>query len=96
MIWYLARKYIVLVLVLAILMVLLPTTLGTSPRQAVWQAFFWSGLAAAPLIYWEFRRRTLWPLYDNLRLPRWILLALLVGVVEGLVLLVMFWVNPVF
>ena len=31
------------------------------------QAFFWSGLAAAPLTYWKFRRRNLWPLYDNLR-----------------------------
>ncbi len=94
MIWYLARKYVVLVLVLAILMLMVP--LGMSLRQSVVQAFFWSGLAAAPLTYWEFRRRTLWPLYDNLRLPRWILLALLVGFVEGLVLLAWFWVNPVF
>ena len=65
MVWYLARKYVVLVLVLAILMLMVP--FGMSLRQSVVQAFFWSGLAAAPLTYWEFRRRTLWPLYDNLR-----------------------------
>lgn len=88
MIWYLARKYIALVLVLAVLMALLPTVtgIGTSLRQTVVQAFFWSGLAAAPLTYWEFRRRNLWPLYDNLRLPRWALLALFVASVESLIL----------
>ena len=54
MIWYLARKYVVLVM----LMLMVP--LGMSLRQSVVQAFFWGGLAAAPLTYWEFRRRTLW------------------------------------
>ena len=86
MIWYLARKYVALVLVLAVVLMLGPAFFGTSPGETVMQAFFWSGLAAAPLTYWEFRRRHLWPLYDNLRLPRWGLLALLVGFVESLVL----------
>ncbi len=54
MIWYLARKYVVLVLVLAILMLMVP--LGMSLRQSVVQAFFWSGLAAAPLTYAARRR----------------------------------------
>ena len=53
MVWYLARKYVVLVLVLAILMAPLPTIFGTSLGKTVVQAFFWSGLAAAPLTYWE-------------------------------------------
>ncbi len=87
MVHYLARKYVAIVLVLAVLMALFPTIVGMSVHEAVLRAFFWSGLAAAPLTYWEFRRRNLWPLYDNLRLPKWILLALLVGAVEGLVLL---------
>ncbi len=84
MILYLVRKYVAIVLVLAVLMM---PFVGTSMNEVVTQAFFWSGLVAAPLTYWEFRRRNLWPLYDNLRLPKWILLALLVGAVEGLVLL---------
>ena len=87
MVRYLARKYVAIVLVLAVLMMPFPIIVGTSVHEVVAQAFFWSGLAAAPLTYWEFRRRNLWPLYDNLRLPKWILLALLVGAVEGLVLL---------
>ncbi len=45
MIWYLARKYVVLVL--AILMAPLPTIFGSSLGKTVVQAFFWSGLAAA-------------------------------------------------
>jgi len=84
---YLVRKYVALVLVLAVLMMPFPIIVGTSVPVVVAQAFFWSGLATAPLTYWEFRRRNLGPLYDNLRLPKWILLALLVGTVEGLVLL---------
>ena len=31
----------------------LPTIFGTSLGKTVVQAFFWSGLAAAPLTYWE-------------------------------------------
>ncbi|MCH8962991.1 MAG: hypothetical protein IH820_17180 [Bacteroidetes bacterium] len=54
MIWYLARKYVVLV------MLMLMAPLGMSLGKTVVQAFFWSGLAAAPLTYWEFRRRNLW------------------------------------
>ena len=94
MIWYLARKYAALVLVLAILLMMAPMAFGTSPGEVVGKAFFFSSLAAAPLTYWEFRRRNLWPLYDNLRLPRFMLLAALAGVVEGFVLvasLVFFW-----
>ena len=86
MIWYLARKYVAVVLVLAVVLMMAPAAFGTSPGEVAGRAFFWSGLAAAPLTYWEFRRRSLWPLYDNLRLPRWVLLALLVGLVESLVL----------
>ena len=87
MIFYLVRKYVGILLVVAALMIPLPVYTGTAPGEAVLQAFFWSGLAAAPLTYWELRRHSLWPLFDNLRLPRFALLGALVGVVEGLVLL---------
>ena len=86
MIPYLVRKYVAIVLVLAVLMMPFPLIAGTSVHEVVAQAFFWSGLAAAPLTYWEFRRRNLWPLYDNLRLPRFVLLAVLVAAVELLIL----------
>ena len=86
MIFYLVRKYVGILLVVAALLILFPVYFGTAPGVAALQAFFWSGLAAAPLTYWELRRHALWPLFDNLRLPRFVLLGALVGVVELLVL----------
>ena len=86
MILFLVRKYVGIFLVLALLMMSLPTVFGASLGKTVWGACFWSGLAAAPLTYWELRRHSLWPLYDNLRLPRLVLLAVLVAAVELLIL----------
>ena len=95
MIFYLVRKYVGILLVLAALLSAVPALFGgMTLGEAALRAFFWSALAAAPLTYWELRRHSLWPLYDNLRLPRFVLLAALVGAVEGLVLLaslVFFW-----
>ena len=88
MILYLVRTYGGIFLVMAVLLMLLPTMFGSSPGETVLAAFFWSGLVSAPLTYWEFRRRNLWPLYVNLRLPRLALLALLAGCVESCILLV--------
>ena len=87
MIVYLLRKYAGIMLVVAVLLMARPLLFGRTLSEAAPMAFFWSGLAAAPLTYWELRRHQLWPLYDNLRLPRLALLALLVGATEVLVLL---------
>lgn len=91
MILYLVRTYVGILIVLAVLLMVLPTLFGIALRDTVLEAFFWSGLASAPLTYWEFRRRNLWPLYDNLRLPRFALLVLLVGCVESVILLIILW-----
>ncbi len=87
MIIFLVRKYVGIVLVLAVLLTALPLFFGGSWRETVLTAFFWSSLAAAPLTYWELRRHHLWPLYDNLRLPRLGLLAILTGIAEAMVLI---------
>ena len=87
MILYLVRKYVGIVLVLTVLFMLGPIILDQeSPGEVVTRAMLWSSLFAAPLTYRELRRHHLWPLYDNLRLPRWMLLAACTGCVAGLAL----------
>ncbi|MFQ5572409.1 MAG: hypothetical protein ACE5G0_22270 [Rhodothermales bacterium] len=94
MILYLVRTYVGIVLVLAMLMMVGPViVLGVSPGGVFLSALFWSSLAAAPLTYWDLRRRDLWPLYDNLRLPRFVLLALLAGTVVFILIPLVLWLS---
>ena len=77
MIFYLFRKYFAVMLVPAAALAVIPVTVARMPaRIALSQAVFRSGLFAALVIYFEFKRRGLWPLYDNLGLPKNLLLTL--------------------
>jgi hypothetical protein len=63
---------------------------GTSVGDILHRAIFWGSLAAAFLTYFELLRRNLWPLFDNLRLSRYLLLGLCVLSVQ-LVNLLLLW-----
>lgn len=71
MILYLARKYFTHVIVLTLGLAALPLIFARlSVREALLSALFWASFFAAATVYLEFRRHGVWPLYDNLRLPR--------------------------
>jgi len=92
MILYLVRKYVVIVLVITVFLMLGPVILSNrAPGTVILTAMFWSNLAAVPLTYWELRRHHLWPLYDNLRLPRWGLLTLLAACFECIAIFLLLW-----
>lgn len=76
MILYAARKYATNTLVLTALLTLLPVMFGSSLTGILPSALFWGSAGAAGYTYWRFRKKKIWPLYDNLRVPR---LALLGG-----------------
>ena len=79
MVLYLAAKYFGNALVLATAMAFLSIGLARMPvQEAVPRALFWGGLVAAVVTHRTFKRRNLWPLYDNLRLPKYLLLGLLI------------------
>jgi hypothetical protein len=60
-------------------------------RGVLHRALFWGALAAAPLTFYELRRRNLWPLFDNLRIPKYLLLGFFVLGTELVNLLLLLW-----
>lgn len=67
MILYLAKKYLIFLIFVIFLMTLVPVAWDDTPLQSVLpKSVFWSGFAAAVLVDWQFRRKGIWPLYDNL------------------------------
>jgi hypothetical protein len=66
---YLARKYVMYVaIVMLILWILLRLAESSS---ALFQAAFWAGPVAMGVTYWQFRRYNVWVLFDNLRYSAW-------------------------
>ncbi len=51
---------------------------GVPLTDVLGKAMFWAGFVAAGYIYFHFRRRKTWPLYDNLQLSKLAILALFV------------------
>lgn len=81
MISYLARKYFTHVIVLTLGLGALPVLFARLPfRDALLWALFWASFFAAATVYVEFKRHGIWPLYDNLRLPRILLLGILAAI----------------
>lgn len=80
MILYIARKYFMLVALFAAGLAALPLLFARWPvREAAVSALFWTSSLAGAAVYWEFKRRDIWPLFDNLRLSRWLLLTTLIA-----------------
>ncbi len=75
MILYAARKYAANTLVLTAVFTLLLVLFGTSLADSLPSALFWGSAAAAGYTYWRFRKNKIWPLYDNVRIPRALLLG---------------------
>jgi hypothetical protein len=75
MVFYLARKYYAAALVIGAGILLAQSFAGTAFRAALPLSLFIGGLGAAGLVYWRFERLHRWPLFDNLRLPRIVLLG---------------------
>lgn len=99
---YLTQKYCINTFVLAAAMTILPLSYGLEDvglsvsymdvlAQTLPFSLFWGALFAAGYTYWDFHRKNIWVLYDNLRLPR---LPLLVGLFLAVQLLnlCIYWV----
>lgn len=91
MIFYAARKYAANTLVLTAVFTLLPVMFGRSFTDSLPPALFWGSAVAAGYTYWRFRKNKIWPLYDNLRVPRVLLLGGLFLAVQPLSLALAFF-----
>lgn len=91
MIAYLARKYYGAALLVSAGLLIVQSVAGTAFQAALPLSLFVGGLGAMVLIHWRFRRLHLWPLFDNLRLPRVVLLGLLFAGFQFINLLIALW-----
>jgi len=91
MIFYLARTYLANTLVFGAAFGLLPILFGGSWTGVLAPALFWGSAAATGYTYWRFRKKQVWPLYDNLRLSPVILLGALFFSIQPLTLALAFY-----
>lgn len=59
------------------MLTLLPVLFGSGLDEVLPGALFWGSAGAARYMNWPFQKQKGWPLYDNLRLPRYVLLGCL-------------------
>ena len=71
MIFYFVRKYVLLWIVLILGFTFTAVIIaGIPPQVHLPTTVFWGGLLAAGQLYREFRKKKIWPLYDNLRISK--------------------------
>lgn len=91
---YIIRKYLFTLAVIVLALVLLPAGVAMVPlRDVIPSAFLWGGFATAIYIWWDFDRRNLWALTDNLRLPRHVLIACFLTFSTVLSIVIKSWIR---
>ncbi len=94
MIIYLVKKYLTLALLLTIAFTCLPLILHAMPiRDATTMGILLSGIISPAVIYREFHYQKLWPLYHNLRLPKFLLLGLFSGIQIAVFIGLRIWIR---
>ena len=74
MVIYFIKKYVQIWLVFLIGLTGLTIFLARMPPgDAIPRAIFWGGVFAAVQLFMEFRKKKVWPLYDNLRISKKVL-----------------------
>ena len=68
---YFLRKYCITWFVLVIALAMMTITIARmAPDEVLPKAALWGGLLAMAQTYREFKQKKLWPVYDNLRIPK--------------------------
>lgn len=86
MIIYFTKKYIVISLIIAIL--LIPFTLVSGIQSGILKTFIWAGLISGYLTYVFFRKNNLWVLYYNLRIPIFLTIGVNILIYETIVIII--------
>lgn len=74
MIVYLAQKYFIHSVVFFAGLVIFPLGFFDNTEYVIVRGFFFGGLFGGMYTYYDFRSRNIWPLYDNLRHSKYLLL----------------------
>lgn len=76
MIVYLAQKYLIHSTVFFVALVIFPVGFFDNTEHVVVRGFFFGGLFGGVYTFYDFKKRKIWPLYDNLRYPKILLLVI--------------------
>jgi len=74
MIIYLFQKYFIYSIVFFVGLVILPLGFFDNTEHVIVRGFFFGGLFGGIYTFYDFKKRNIWPLYDNLRYPKFLLL----------------------
>ncbi len=88
MILYLLQKYVIHSAVFFAALVIFPLGFSDNTGYVLVRGFFFGGLLGAGYTFYDFRKRNLWPLYDNLRVPKYLLLCLFFAGFQSLYLVI--------
>ncbi|HKJ34236.1 MAG TPA: hypothetical protein VKA34_20585 [Balneolales bacterium] len=77
MVAYLAQKYFINTLVFVLGLVILPLLFWGDTIYLIPKALFWGGLFGGIYTFFEFRKKHIWPLYDNLGYSKYLLFLIL-------------------
>ena len=94
MLAYLGKCYLLATLTLTSLSAFVPLAFAPDSYPAsrvIPRSLFTGGILAVGVVYWIFRRYNLWPLYDNLRLPKLVILSILAVSVQTVNVMIAIW-----
>lgn len=74
MILFLVYNYFLNSVVFIIVLTIFPILLGMNTGSVVTQAFVWGGIFGGLYTLYNFNHKNIWPLYDNLRYPKYLLI----------------------
>lgn len=76
MIVYLIQKYFIHSLVFFVGLVIFPLSFNDNTGYIIARGLFFGGLFGGAYTFYDFRKRNIWPLYDNLNYSKFLLLLL--------------------
>lgn len=88
MITYLVRKYFIYSTVFSIGLIIFPLGFFENAGYVIVRGFFLGGLFGGIYTYYDFRKRKMWPLYDNLRYSKYLILSICFIVFQSLYYLI--------
>lgn len=75
MIYYLARKYFTHSFIFLIALIIFPISFFDDHIYFVSRGFFWGGLFGGFYTYYDFKKKKIWPVFDNLQYSKTLLIA---------------------
>ena len=74
MIVYLVQKFFIYSVLFFAALVIFPLGFFDNTGYVIARGFFFGGIFGGVYLFYDFKKRNIWPLYDNLRYPKYLIL----------------------